>query len=128
MFSMRRLLPILCLAAAPCVATAQGFDPGAELRLQNQQRWTESQLRNLEADLGGLRTDRTLGRIQAERLPDPVLAARQARQDATQAENLNRATQAASTARASRLREASPVYDQRLRELGFATSLPIGPR
>lgn len=120
----------LILATLACSqgASAQSFDPGAELRLQNQQRWTESQLRNLEADLGRLRTDQTLGRIQAERLPDPVLAARQARQDAVEAQDLNRALQAASGARAARLRAGIPVYDQRLRELGFASSLPIGPR
>ena len=123
---MRRLLALL-IFAFPIPAAAQ-MDPGAELRLQNQQRWTEGQLRNLDADLGRLRTDQTIRRLQAERLPDPVIAARQQQLDAVQAENLARASQAASTDRAARLRAADPVYDRRLRELGFATGLPLQRR
>ena len=120
---MRILLALVLLLAGPAAAGAQ-IDPGAELRLQNQQRWNESQLRNLQADLGRIRTDQTVRRLQAERLPDPVLTDRQLRQDATEAENLSRASQAASTDRAARLRAADPAYDRRLRELGFATGLP----
>ena len=115
---------IALLAAGPVLAQ----DPGAELRLQNQIRWNEGQIRNLEADLGRLRTDQTIRGLQAQRLPDPILSARQNQLDAVEAENLNRAAQAASTARAARLRAASPVYDQRLRDLGYATGLPADPR
>jgi hypothetical protein len=116
------------IAALLAAGPAWAQDPGAELRLQNQLRWNEGQLRSLEADLGRLRTDQTLRELQSRRLPDPLLSARQNQLDAVEAENLNRAAQAASTARAARLRAASPVYDQRLRDLGYATGLPVGPR
>lgn len=123
-----RALALLIALGFSTVAAAQVVDPGASLRLQNQQRWNEGQLRNLEADLGALRTDRTVRGLQAGRLPDPVLSARERQLDAVEADNLNRTSQAASTARAAGLRAGSPVYDQRLRDLGFATGPPAPPR
>lgn len=123
-----RALALLIALGFSTVAAAQVVDPGASLRLQNQQRWNEGQLRNLEADIGGLRTDQTLRGIQRGRQPDPVLSARERQLEAVEAESLSRASQAASTARAAGLRASSPLYDQRLRELGFATGLPTPRR
>ena len=127
-----RLLPALALAFALCspqdIAAQVLLGPGADLRLQNELRWQQGQIRALEAEAGQLRTDQTLRRLESRRLPDATLSRRQAEQDVVEAQNLLRATQAASTANAARLRSASPAYDQRLRELGYATSLPLAPR
>jgi hypothetical protein len=115
------------LSALPVAAQSTTADFGASIRLQNELRWTQGQLRALEAETDRLRTVQTLRRLDAQSRPDPLIENRQAQLDATEAENLRRAAQAASTANASRLRAADPAYDRRLRDLGYATSLPVGP-
>ena len=120
-------LAFALIVASPAAAQT-GFDAGASLRLQNELRWRDGQIRALEAQVGRQRTDDTLRRIETRRLPDLSLSRREAELDAVEAQNLLRATQGASTANAARLRSASPVYDQRLRDLGFASSLPLTPR
>ena len=112
----------------PTAAGAQAIlDSGARLRLQNELRWQQGQIRALEAQADRLRTDQTLRRLESRRSPDPTITRRQIELDAVEAQNLLRATQGASTASAARLRAGSPVYDQRLRELGYASGLPLGP-
>jgi hypothetical protein len=129
-----RHLPALALTVAsavglPAAAAAQGsFDSGVQLRLQNEVRWQQGQIRALEAESDRLRTDHTLRRLENQRQPDPTLSRRQAELDALGAQNLLRATQDASTATAARLRAGSPVYDQRLRDLGYASGLPLGSK
>ncbi|MBW3617543.1 MAG: hypothetical protein KY446_07255 [Proteobacteria bacterium] len=126
---MRTTLALaLALAAATPAAAQIVFDPGETLRLQNELRWQQGQIRALEAQAGRLQTEQTLRGLEARRAPDPAISRRQAELDAVEAQNLLRATQAASTARAARLRAASPAYDQQLRELGYATGLPLTPR
>ena len=66
--------------------------------------------------------------MESRRAPDATISARQAQLEAAEMEALLRATQAASTANATRLRASSSSYDQRLRALGYASSLPLGPR
>lgn len=116
----------LSVVAAP--AAAQTVDLGASIRLENERRWTQGQLRALEAEVGRLRTDQTIRRMEARRAPDATISARQAQLEAAEVEALLRATQAASTANASRLRASGSSYDQRLRALGYASSLPLEPR
>jgi len=116
----------LSLAGA---ASAQVLpDIGAHLRLQNELRWQQGQIRALEAQADRLQTNATVRRLQSGRAPNPTLELRQYQRDAAEAEALLQATEAASTARAAGLRAASPAYDQRLRELGYASSLPVSPR
>jgi small-conductance mechanosensitive channel len=116
----------LSLAGA---ASAQVLpDIGADLRLQNELRWQQGQIRALEAQADRLQTNATVRRLQSGRAPNPTLELRQYQRDAAEAEALLQATEAASTARAAGLRAASPAYDQRLRELGYASSLPVSPR
>ena len=121
---------VLGLASgAPTAATAQGIlDAGASIRLQNELRWQQGQIRALEAQADRLQTDQTLRRLERSRAPDPTVSRRQAELDGVETQNLLRATQGASTANAARLRAGSPVYDQRLRELGYASGLPLTPR
>ena len=102
-------------------------DIGFELRLQNEIRRQQGEIRALEAQSDRLRTDNTVRRLEAGRAPDPTLELRQYERDTAQAEALLRATQAASTANVARLRAATPEYDRRLRELGYASSLPLTP-
>lgn len=123
---MRTAILASFVMALPLSAAAQVVpDIGAELRLQNELRWQQGQIRALEAQTNRLQTADTVRRLQSGRAPDATLTLRQDELDATEAENLLRATQAASTANAARLRASSPAYDQRLRELGYATGLPI---
>lgn len=129
---MRRRFALAVTAAfalvLPTAAAAQGLlEPGAELRLRNEQRWQQGQIRALEAQADRLQTQETLRRLESRRSPDPTNLRRQAELDAVEAQNLLRATQGASTANAARLRAGFPVYDQRLRELGYATGLPLTP-
>jgi hypothetical protein len=118
---------VFVLLTAPQALAQVVPDLGAELRLQNELRWQQGQIRALEAEVARMQTDATLRRLQSARQPDARITARMAEQDAIQAEALLRGTEAASTARAAGLRAASPVYDRRLRELGYATGLPVGP-
>lgn len=128
------VLTALLVSTAPGLAAAQalpghgGNDVGAAIRLENERRWTEGQLRALQAEAGRLRTEATVRGLEARRLPDPTLARRQAESDLVAADNLARASQVASTANAARLRTADPAYDRNLRALGYATGLPVASR
>lgn len=127
------LFSALLLAAAPAAAQAPApaqspADFAATLRLENELRWQAGQLRALEAQTDRLRTDQTIRRLQARSRPDARLEARQAELDAAETEALRRAAQSASTDRAARLRASEPAYDRRLRDLGYASSLPLGSR
>lgn len=108
-------------------AAAQVSDIGLELRLQNEVRRQQGELRALEARTDALRTESTIRRLEAGRAPDPTLAVRQYERDAAEAQALLRATRAASTANAARLRASTPEYDRRLRALGYASGLPLTP-
>lgn len=114
---------VAALAASPAAAQVLFPQPdiAAELRLRNEQSYLETQQRALEADLGRLRTNQTLNRLEGQRLPDPMLVQRQSAQDLAEAEATLRAQQAQSTARAARLRTG-------LSALGYADSLPLNPR
>jgi len=127
-------LTALLVSAAPSAASAQALpghgaaDVGAAMRLENERRWIEGQLRALQAEAGRLRTEATVRGLEARRAPDATLALRQAELDAVAADNLARASQAASSANAARLRAADPAYDRSLRALGYATGLPVARR
>ncbi len=120
-----RLAVLLIASALASPAAAQVFtgDPLRALSLQNEQRYLESQIRSLEAQTQRLQTQQSLQRLEQQRGPSDLAGMRQLQLDDVEAQQTLRSQQAASTARAARLRAQSG-----LGALGYADGLPLTPR
>jgi TolA-binding protein len=119
-------LAVLLIAsslASPAAAQVLVGDPLRSLSIQNEQRYLESQIRALQARTGRLETQQSLQRLEQQRGPSDLAGMRQLQLDAVEAQQTLRAHQAASTARAARLRGQSS-----LGALGYADGLPLAPR
>jgi hypothetical protein len=119
-----RLAALLIASALESLAAAQSVlaDPLLSLSLHNEQRYLQSQIRSLEAQVGQLQVQQTLQRLEQQRGPSDLAGVRQLQLDALEAQQTLRSQEAASTARAARLRAQSG-----LSALGYADGLPLTP-